>query len=81
MDYSRLLHVLRENGMAAWARRLEARLRDYFSPVRHGDYPAWRRAVSALPAVRPGHYCPRRDAVTIGAAADCSAGQRALIKA
>lgn len=81
MDYRRLLHVLRENGMAAWARGLEARLRDYFSPVRHGDYPAWRRAVAALPAVRPGHYCLRRDAVTIGAGADCNAGQRQRIKA
>lgn len=81
MDYRRLLKVLKENGMEAWAEKLKCQLTDYFSHIRHGDYQKWRQAVSALPAVRPARYCLRQNAVTIGADSDCNPSQRRLIEA
>ena len=57
------------------------RLARYYGHVTHGDYPGWLDAIERLPVITPADIDLDGDVVRIGRPEDCSASQRAVIRA
>ncbi len=80
MDYSKLLQVLDENGMADWSRLLDEQLSEYFSSLNHGDYPKWMEAIENLPAIPVSTFDLNSNSIVIGSESDCTDEQQRLVE-
>ncbi len=80
MNYKKLLALLNENNMSVWSSLLGAQLFDYYSSIKHGDYPRWKSAIANLPDIDDVSYDLNSDSVVIGSAKECTDKQQILIK-
>lgn len=80
MEYKKLLAALKENNMSYWSSLLGAQLFEYFSTIKHGDYPRWKSAVDSLPVIPDVSFNLNSDSVVIGSASECTTEQQELIK-
>lgn len=68
--------ALREAGLAEWAASASDALRHFFVDSRHGDWPAWHRALQSLPRIGPGELSCRSGALTVSPLTPLAAGER-----
>ncbi len=78
-DYQHLFGMLEENGMSDWSATLQQQLADYFTEVKHGDYPKWKAAIDSMPSIKPGSIALQQDAVQIGTTKDLSEQDKSLL--
>ncbi len=79
VEYEHMYSMLCAAGMPDWSAELADRLAGYFADIRHGDYPAWCEAITALPNLAPSVRIFDEAVVRIGADSDCDDATRACI--
>jgi tRNA (mo5U34)-methyltransferase len=80
MDYIKLIDVLKDNEMDDWSSLLGAQLFEYFSNIKHGDYPRWKSAIENLPVIAEPSFNFNSDSIVIGSEKECTDEQQQLIK-
>lgn len=79
IDYKALFDALQNTPLAPWLETLPAQIAEGLNEARHGDLPAWKRALALLPQVGT-QTIDLKGAVTIGAINDCSEATRDQIR-
>lgn len=80
MNHERLFSVLHAHSMDDWSNLLEQQLKDYFTGIKHGDYPKWQAAIDELPQLSPSISKLNSESIIIGDAADCTTEEFQLIQ-